>query len=111
MLQTKTIERIQRDNLRLTRSNLEIAQARVDLGAATRDEVFRWESQIATNRKDLIDASALRNQAEIAVNRILNRPIEESFLTEETALDDPELVSSFEQIRLTCPHERVHPLS
>ena len=99
VLQTKTIERIQRDNLRLTRSNLEVAQARVDLGAATRDEVFRWESQIATNRKDLIDASALRNRAEIAVNRVLNRPIEESFLTEEAALDDPELVSSFEQIR------------
>ncbi len=98
VLQTKTIERILRDNLRLTRSNLEVAQARVDLGATTRDEVFRWESQIATNRKNLIDASALRNQAEIAVNRVLNRPIEESFLTEETALDDPELVSSFEQI-------------
>ena len=98
VLQTKTIERILRDNLRLTRSNLEVAQARVDLGATTRDEVFRWESQIATNRKNLIDASALRNQAEIAVNRVLNRPIGESFLTAETALDDPELVSSFEQI-------------
>ena len=36
VLQTKTIERILRDNLRLTRSNLEVAQARVDLGATTR---------------------------------------------------------------------------
>ena len=98
-MRTKTVERIQRDNLRLTRLNLGLAQARVDLGAAGRGEVFRWESQIATNRKDVIDASAIRNQAEIAVNRILNRPLEEPFLTEETALDDTELVTSFEQIR------------
>ena len=99
VLQAKTIERIQRDNLRLTRSNLELAQSRVDLGAAGRDEVFRWESQIATNRKDVIEASALRNQGEIAVNRILNRPIEESFSTNEDDLDDPELVMSFKQIK------------
>ena len=71
----------------------------MELGAAGREEVFRWESQIATNRKDVIDAGAMRNQAEIAVNRVLNRPIEESFATEEAGLDDPELVTSFEQIR------------
>ena len=99
VLRSKMVERIQRNNLRLTRSNLELAQSRVELGAAGREEVFRWESQIATNRKDVIDAGATRNQAEIAVNRVLNRPIEESFATEEAGLDDPELVTSFEQIR------------
>ena len=99
VLRAKTVSRIQRGNLRLTRSNLELARARVELGAAGRQEVFRWESQIATNRKDVIEASAVRNQAEIAVNRVLNRPIEESFLTEETGLDDPELITSFAQIR------------
>ena len=99
VLRAKTVSRIQRDNLRLTRSNLELAQARVELGAAGRQEVFRWESQIATNRKDVIAASAVRNQAEIAVNRVLNRPIEENFLTGEAGLDDPELITSFAQIR------------
>jgi outer membrane protein TolC len=99
VLRAKTVERIQRDNLRLTRTNLNLAEARVELGAARRDEVFRWQSQIATNRKDVIDANARRNQAEMSVNRVLNRPIEENFLTVETGLDDPELVTSFEQIR------------
>jgi outer membrane protein TolC len=32
------------------------------------------------------------------VNRVLNRPLEESFLTIEASLDDPEMVSSFEEI-------------
>ena len=99
VLRAKTVERIQRDNLNLTRSNLELARARVEVGAAGREEEFRWESQIANNRSDLIASSAGRNQAEIAVNRILNRPIEESFLTIETGLDDPELITSFQQIR------------
>ncbi len=99
VLRAKTVERIQRDNLRLTQANLGLARARVELGAAARDEVFRWESQIATNRKDVIDANALRNQAEIAVNRILDRPSEETFMTQEAALDDPELVTSFGQLR------------
>ena len=99
VLRAKTIERIQKDNLRLTRSNLELARARVEIGQAGRDEVFRWESQIATNRKEVVEAGAIRNQAEIAVNRVLNRPIEEPFFTVEAGLDDPELITSFEQIR------------
>ncbi len=99
VLRAKTVERIQRDNLGLTQVNLGLARARVELGAAARDEVFRWESQIATNRKDVIDANAQRNQAEIAVNRILDRPSEEIFTTLETSLDDPELITSFEQLR------------
>ena len=99
VLRSKTIERIQKNNLGLTRSNLELAQARVEIGQAGRDELFRWESQISTNRKDVVEASAVRSQAEIAVNRVLNRPIEETFFTVEAGLDDPELVTSFEQIR------------
>jgi len=99
VLRAKTAERIQRDNLRLTRANLDLAKSRVNLGAARRDEVFRWQSQIASNRKDVIDANAGRNQAEMVVNRVLNRPIEENFLTAEAGLDDPELATSFEQLR------------
>jgi outer membrane protein TolC len=99
VLRAKTVERIQTDNLRLTRSNLELAQSRVEIGEAGREELFRWESQIATNRKSVVEASAIRSQAEIAVNRVLNRPIEETFFTTEVGLNDPELVSGFEQIR------------
>ncbi len=98
VLRTKTAEQIQRDNLRLTRRNLELAEARRDIGYSGPGEVFRWESQIATNRRDVIEASAQRNQAEIEVNRVLNRPLEEPYLTEETGLDDPELLVSFERL-------------
>ena len=99
VLRAKTIERIRRSNLRLTRSNLNLAQERVDIGSAGRDEALRWLSQIAVDRRSVIDSSAQRYQAEIAVNRVLNRPLEERFETVEAGLDDPELTTSFERLR------------
>ena len=99
MLQAKTIENIQKKNLAVTRSNLGLSRARVDIGTAGRDEVLRWRSQIAQDRRNVIAASAQRNQAEIAVNRILNRALEEPFGTVEAGLDDPQLTVNFEVLR------------
>jgi outer membrane protein TolC len=99
VLRAKTAERIRRDNLELTRRNLERARTRLELGAAGPGEVYRWQSQIANNRKDLIAASAVRNQAEIALNRVLNRPLEEGFSTVEASLDDPDLAFNYESLR------------
>ncbi len=94
VLRAKTFERIQRDNLRVTRENLELAQVRQSIGVSGPGEVYRWENQIANNRQAVIDASAQRNQAEIALNRLLHRPLEESFLTEDVGLDDPHLMTA-----------------
>jgi len=99
VLRAKTIEQIQKDNLGLTRTNLDLSRTRVEIGQAGRDEVYRWESQIANDRRQVIDVNAARNLAEIQLNRVLNRPLEEPFVSVEAGLDDPELVSSFEQLR------------
>lgn len=90
----KTIERIERSNLELTRQNLELAQVRESVGTAGPSEVLRWKSAIATGRKTVIEANAERNVAEMQLNRVLDRPLEESFLTAETSVDDPALISS-----------------
>jgi outer membrane protein TolC len=89
ILRAKTFERIQRDNLDLTRANLELAEVRVAVGTATPGEVYRWETQIANDRQSVIDASSQRNLTEIELNRLLHRPLEEGFLTSEADLDDP----------------------
>ncbi len=94
VLRTKTSERIQKENLRLTRANLERARVRVSIGIASRAEEFRWESEIATSRQFVLRAQARRQQAETNLNRLLNRPLEEPFLTEETDLSDPLLLVS-----------------
>jgi outer membrane protein TolC len=98
VLRATTVERIQRNNLRLTRSNLHLAQTRLDLGSAGREEVLRWQNQIAVDRRGVIDAGASLGQAEVAINRLLNRPLNERFQTIEAGLDDPELTLNFEKL-------------
>ena len=94
VLRTKTIERIQKDNLRLTRANLDRARVRVSIGVANKAEEFRWESQIAISRQNVLEAQARRQQAETNLNRLLNRPQQEPFVTEEADLRDPMLLIS-----------------
>ncbi len=94
VLRAKTAERIQRQNLTLTRSNLDLARIRRKVGTAGPSEVYRWESEIAGVRINVIDAEALRQQTELALNRLRNRPLEEAFTTTEAGVDDPELITS-----------------
>ena len=98
VLNAKTTERIQRQNLNLTRTNLELARVRRRIGVARAAEVVRWENQIANNRRTVITLFARRKQTEIALNRVLHRPLEERFRTEEPALDAPELITNFAKI-------------
>jgi outer membrane protein TolC len=90
VLIANTIERIQKVNLRLSRENLELARVREAVGYSGRAEVFRWEREIANNRQGVIEANASRNLAEIQLNRLLHRPSEESFTTQEKTLESPE---------------------
>jgi outer membrane protein len=94
VLRAKTLERVEKDNLKLTRANLERAQVRVSIGIANRSEEFRWETEIARNRANVLFAQAITRQSEIALNRILNRPLGEKFITTETDLGDPLLIVS-----------------
>ena len=89
VLRANTFERIQRENLRLTRANLERARVRRTIGAASPAEVFRWEREIARGRSASIQANSQRNVAEMALNQVRHRPLEEPFSTVEVGLDDP----------------------
>ncbi|MEL7304443.1 MAG: TolC family protein [Myxococcota bacterium] len=84
VLRAKTTERVQRQNLVRVRRNLEVAEARVALGAVGRDEGFRWRIEIANGLRAVIEAVALRNRAEIRLNQILNRAPETPFSTGDT---------------------------
>jgi len=72
---------------------------RESIGYSRRSEVYRWESEIANDRRDVIAANSQRNLAEIALNRLLHQPLEDPFLTEETDLNDPALSISQEGVR------------
>ena len=98
ILISKTLERVQKENLKRSRSNLELSRVREAVGYSGRAEVFRWESEIADNRQSVIDANAQRNVAEIQFNRLLNRPLEQNFGTAEVNIS--EVGTLTEQARL-----------
>ncbi len=81
VLAAKSFERIRAATLRNTRANLDLARTRLALGFASKAEVYRWDVKIAIDRKAVIDSSAQRRVAEIQLNRVLNRPLEEPFRT------------------------------
>lgn len=94
LLKAKTLERIQQDNLNLTRSNLELARVRQREGMADYSEVYRWENEIANARIELLNAKNLRQQAETSLNQKLNRPQGMRFRTKEASLEDDAFVVS-----------------
>ena len=96
-LRSRTQERVRQDDLRLTRSNLELARIRRSLGISGPSEVFRWESLLAQGKKASIAANSTRNLAGMEVNRILHRPLEESFQGRDAVLEEPG-VPSMERI-------------
>ena len=92
LMSAKTIEGIQKQNLELTRRNLELARVSVDLGQADPSDLYRWQGEIATAKADLINAQASRKNAELALNQLLNRDIDELFMTVEIDLNDGKMI-------------------
>ncbi len=84
--------------MNLSRTNLELARDRQQIGVANPAEVYRWESQLATSRQALLKAQAQLQQSQDALNRLLRRPLKEPFITSPATLEDPRLVVSRKEL-------------
>jgi len=98
LLKAQTLIHIRREDMNLTRTNLETARDRQQIGVANPAEVYRWESELATSRQQLLDAQAQLQQNRDALNRILHRPLKEPFIAEPATLDDPNLIISRKEL-------------
>ncbi|MFK7887440.1 MAG: TolC family protein, partial [Gammaproteobacteria bacterium] len=74
LLRARTQVRIQRENVALSKSNLELARDRVDVGFASNADIYRWDSNLATAKSALLASLAVNRRAEDALNRVLNQP-------------------------------------
>jgi len=92
VLRRKTVEQLQKDNLQLTQANLERAQIRLSTGIAGPDELYRWQTKFSNDRQVVLRAESATIGAMQALNRILNRPLMEEFIAQETDLSDPLLI-------------------
>ena len=67
----RLLYRIQADNVRLTEDNRDLAERRFEVGYSGRDEVFRWEAQLAQERARLLSIAAEVEAARIDFNQTL----------------------------------------
>jgi len=89
ILKAQTYEKILRENLNLTRKHLDIARLRQEVGFSGASDVYRWESEIERVSIEVMNARAQKRAAEIALNEILNRPLDETFIVDVLDKNDP----------------------
>jgi len=63
--------RIEAENVKVTEDNLELAKLRYDIGYSGKDEIFRWEAELAQQRSDLLTARSDAERQRIALNQVL----------------------------------------
>lgn len=100
VLRAETLLRTERENLVLSRSNLDLARVRVAVGYSGRQEELRWLSRIARDKQAVIDAYVRAQITRQRLNQLLDLPIEESFAVQDATLQEygfifgqPELLS------------------
>lgn len=89
VLRSKALATVDRENVRITRSNFELAKLREQTGTSSRADVYRWDAELAKGRRRVLDADASLQIAALNFNRILNRPLEEAFQTQDATMLDP----------------------
>lgn len=77
ILKAATNRRIRKDYLDLVKQNLTIANNRLKVGYAGAADVYRWESEMASAKNNLIEAHAAVLSAKQRLNQLLFRPIDE----------------------------------
>ncbi len=77
------------DNLKVTRSNLELAETRQNTGVAGPEEKLRWEVEIANVKKAVMAVHSQMNQARYLLNQALNMPVSQEIEPADVSLDDP----------------------
>lgn len=98
VLQAKSFVRIQNENVKVTKNNLDIANAKEAVGYSGATDINRWRSELALANIDLNDAQAQLRQAQFALNQFLNYPIDDPFQTEDVSMGDQFLMVNDERI-------------
>ena len=78
---------IQNDNLEVTLKNLDIAKNKAAVGSVDASEVYRWKSEWAKNQISLNDAYRDLQLTRMALNRVLDRPIDQRLTVEDIEPD------------------------
>ena len=84
----KANAQIQKSNLDLTKRNLKIAEQNFNLGQSSKSDMLRFKSQMAQNNQVMIESINQLEQGFIALNQLLNNPINKKIDVDNMALGD-----------------------
>lgn len=76
----RAFEAIEKENLDLTYADLDAARSRRAVGSANRADVARLQARAARDRQAVVAAYGERRALEVALNRVLARPLDEEIL-------------------------------
>ena len=92
VLRAQTQVKINQNQLNLSLTNLSLAKNRLQTGSSNAADVYRWESQISTDRQTLLQSQASLRQVSEALNNLLHRPIDIVFKTTPATLEHDEVL-------------------
>lgn len=75
VLKAKTLVKIRKDNLDLTKKHLSISKQREAVGYSGKSDIYRWESSLAAATTELFEAVNNYRVSKISLNQILNREL------------------------------------
>ncbi len=83
----KANAQIRQRNLDFTKRNLQIAQENFEIGQSGKSDVLRFRSELAQNTQVMVEAINQLEQGFIALNQVLNNPIEMRIDVDDAYLD------------------------
>lgn len=88
VLTAKANVAIQQKNINNTRTNLDLAKVRVQIGASNNADLYRWESELANASQSLIEAQTLLMSSKIQLNTLLANSLDDDFDIQDIKMDD-----------------------
>jgi outer membrane protein len=86
-LKSKALLKVDRENLRTTDVNLDIARKRQKAGVAGPEEALRWEADWATAKAVTLRQEANAEQARLQLNQLMNHPQTDQFKEQDVGLE------------------------
>ncbi|MFC1548549.1 ABC transporter substrate binding protein [Candidatus Omnitrophota bacterium] len=84
---TRALFKVAMDNLAATKHNLEMAKKRNKIGVGGKEEIMRWESELADRQSNVLRAESDIMTVRVTLNQLMNHPQETPFCEEDVGLE------------------------
>jgi len=99
ILQLRTKLTIEKDNLELSKTNMRAAITRQNIGIGNASDIYRWQTQIADEKKSVLFTHATLQQAKHTLNALLDLPQALPLNLEVIDMDNVIFMTSHKQIK------------